>query len=156
MYFSRRTLIASSAFVLSCALPALALAQQSGFVPLTKDADFQKIFGLTGASMGGGANDLGTFINSAFKIALSLGAILAVLRIAWAGYQYMSSDAWGEKSHAKEILGDVVIGLLLLLGTWLILYQINPDILNLRVRYVTPQENSSQFQNVQNVPTAPL
>lgn len=132
----RRVLITASAFVITLVLPALVLAQ-SGFVPLTQGADFTKIFGLTGASMGRGTNDLTTFINGAFKLTLSIGAILAVLRVAWAGYEYMSSDAWGEKSHAKEILGDVVIGLLLLLGAYLILYQINPDITKLQIKYVT-------------------
>ncbi len=133
---TRRILITSGAFALSCVVPALALAA-GGFVPLTKDADFQKIFGVS-ANSGNNAQDLGTFINSAFKITLSIGAILAVLRIAWAGYQYMSSDAWGEKSHAKEILGDVTIGVLLLLSVWLILNQIDPTILQLKIKYVTP------------------
>lgn len=119
---------------------------QGGFVPLTKGADFQKMFGVSGS--GGSAGDLTTFLNSGFKMVLSIGAIMAVLRIAWAGYQYMSSDAWGEKSHAKEILGDVVIGLLLLLGSYLILYQINPDILNLKINGVTPSGQTSAQQLV--------
>lgn len=131
----RRTIATLCSFAITLALPAVALAA-GGFVPLTKDADFQKIFG-QGANSGGGINDLGTFLNAAFKVLLSVGAILAVLRIAYAGYQYMSSDAWGEKSHAKEILGDVVIGLLLLLSVWLILNQINPQILELKIKYVT-------------------
>lgn len=121
--------------LLSSLVPAITFAA-GGFVPLTKDADFQKIFGQSGTS-GAGVNDLRTFINAAFKILLSVGAILAVLRIAYAGYQYMSSDAWGEKSHAKEILGDTVIGILLLLSVWLILYQINPQILDLKIKYIT-------------------
>ncbi len=150
MRITRKTFLTASAFALTLSLPAIVLAQQSGFVPLTQDANFQKIFGLTGASIGTSQNDLGTFINNAFKITLSLGAILAVLRIAWAGYQYMSSDAWGEKSHAKEILGDVVIGLLLLLGAYLILYQINPDIMNLQIKYVTPQQTLPAAQQLQN------
>lgn len=112
------------------ALVALAHAQGSGtFVPLS-DANFQAIFNTGGASGGG---DLASFINSGFKAALSIGAILAVLRIAYAGYLYMGTDMWHTKSHAKEILGDVVLGLLLLLGIYLILWQINPCLLDLNV-----------------------
>lgn len=133
----KKFLIATGAFALSCTMPALVLAA-GGFVPLTKDADFEKIFGMAKDSVGNGPGDLGTFINAAFKITLSIGAILAVLRIAYAGYQYMSSDAWGEKSHAKEILGDVVIGLLLLLSVYLILNQINPQLTQLKIQYITP------------------
>ncbi len=145
---TRRSLVTLGAFALVLGIPTLVLAQ-SGFVPLTNDADFSKIFGLTGASMGRSTNDLSTFINAAFKITLSIGAILAVLRIAWAGFQYMSSDAWGEKSHAKEILGDVVIGLLLLLGAYLILYQINPEITQLQIKYVTPNQTQNPAQQLQ-------
>lgn len=76
--------------------------------------------------------DLSNFINSAFKFALTIGAILAVLRIAYAGYLYMGqSDMWSQKGVAKGIIQDVALGLLLLLAIWLILNQINPDILKL-------------------------
>ena len=78
-----------------------------------------------------GTTSLAGFLNGLFTAAISVGAILAVLRIAYAGYEYMTSDAWGNKARAKEIIGDVVLGLLLLLGTYLILDQINPNLLNL-------------------------
>jgi len=77
--------------------------------------------------------NLAEYINTLFTTALSIGAILAVLRIAYAGYQYMTTDAWGSKQHAKEILGDVTLGLLLLLSIFLILKQINPELLDLSV-----------------------
>ena len=142
MITKRRMFAFAGALAVSLALPALTYAA-GGFVPLTKDADFQKIFGQGATNAGNDKQDLGTFINAAFKITLSLGAILAVLRIAYAGYQYMSSDAWGEKSHAKEILGDVTIGLLLLLSVWLILNQINPQLTQLNIRYLPPKQTTS-------------
>ncbi|OGG52964.1 hypothetical protein A3C20_03795 [Candidatus Kaiserbacteria bacterium RIFCSPHIGHO2_02_FULL_55_25] len=80
-----------------------------------------------------GTTSLAGFLNGLFTAAISIGAILAVLRIAYAGYEYMTSDAWGNKARAKEIIGDVVLGLMLLLGTYLILNQINPQLLNLNI-----------------------
>ena len=80
-----------------------------------------------------GSNGLRDYVNALFTFALSLGAILAVLRIAYAGYMYMGTDSWGNKSEAKKIIGDVVVGLLLLLSIWLILNQINPHLLDLNV-----------------------
>ncbi len=78
--------------------------------------------------------DLGTYVNRLFLFALSIGAILAVVRLMWAGYLYMGSgDMWSSKGKAREVFGDVVIGLLLLLAIYLILYQINPDILKLNI-----------------------
>ncbi len=112
------------AITLYVAVPMTAFA----FVPLsdgTSEASmFQSFYG---------SDDLGGFVNRLFQAALSIGAILAVLRLAYAGYVYMTSEAFGHKSHAKEIIGDAILGLLLLLSIWLILYQINPEILNLNI-----------------------
>jgi len=98
-----------------------------GFVPL---ADFS---GSSKLSEVYASADLGIFIGRLFFAAMSLGAILAVLRLSWAGYQYMGSDLWGNKEHAKEIIRDTLLGLFLLLSIWIILYQINPGILSLEV-----------------------
>lgn len=79
----------------------------------------------------GNQADVGSVLNSAFIVAISVGTILAMFRIAWAGWLYMgSSDMWSEKQHAKSVFQDAIIGLLILLAVWVILYQINPQILN--------------------------
>ena len=76
---------------------------------------------------------LAQFFNTLFKAAIVIGAILAVLRLGYAGALYMGSDLVGNKGKARSIISEVVLGLLLLLGVWLILNQINPDILNLDI-----------------------
>ena len=81
------------------------------------------------------SGDLKDFMNRLFVAAIALGAVLAVLRLAWAGFVYMGTDMWGKKEHAKEIIQDTLIGLFLLLAIWLILKQINPDILKLNVDF---------------------
>lgn len=96
--------------------------------------------------------DLSTFVNSLFTFAITAGAILAVLRLAYAGYLYMGSDMWSSKSRAKEVIGDVTLGVLLLLAVWLILYQINPDILSLRA---LQQIQSHPVQNTNLPPGQP-
>jgi hypothetical protein len=98
------------------AAPLVVLAQQSnGFVPLaqTPSGQLSQLYSTQG--------DLSTFINSLFKFALAIGALAAVLRLAYAGYLYMGqADMWSHKGEAKTIIGDVTLGLLLLLGVWLI------------------------------------
>ena len=90
---------------------------------------------------------LASYINNIFKIALSIGAILAVLRIAYGGYLYMgSADMWGNKQQAKEAIGDAVIGLLLLFAIYLILYQINPNLLNLNILSDIKQASTTTTQ----------
>jgi len=99
------------------------------FVPITPP-------GASGDSLisglfGEGPLSLVTMLDTAFKVAINVGAILAMLRIMWAGWLYMgSADMWSNKNKAKQVFQDAIIGLLLLLGIYLILYQINPQILN--------------------------
>lgn len=89
---------------------------------------------------------LSGFLTGLFTAVISVSAILAVLRLGYAGYLYMTSESWGSKGKAKEVIGDTVLGLLLLLSCWLILNQINPDILKLTVLdslRQTPIENTN-------------
>lgn len=103
-------------------------ADTTAFVPLAPVG--------TGASNLSGLyssnGDFATYINKVFQFAIAIGAMAAVLRLVYAGYLYMgSADMWSSKSEAKHIISDVTLGLFLLLAVWLILYQINPDILKL-------------------------
>ena len=100
------------------------------FVPLGGGGSNTSIGNIFANSCSG--NDcLTTLLNNSFKAAITLGAVLAVLRIAWAGYLYMASDIWSTKGEAKDILQNAVIGLLILLSIYLVLAQINPQLLNL-------------------------
>lgn len=113
-----------------CALTILlsvGIASAQTFVPLEDVSRSPKLAGAYNSS------DLGALMNRVFVGAISLGAILAVLRLSWAGFVYMSSDLPGAKSNAKEIIWDTLFGLFLLLAIYLILKQINPDILKLKV-----------------------
>ena len=129
----------------ACTLPAAALAQNTdctpganGFVPLACVEQSPRLAGLYSSG------DLASFVQKLFTFALVVGAIGGVLRLAYAGYLYMGqSDMWSHKGEARKIIGDVTLGLLLLLAIWLILYQINPDILSLRA-----------LQNIKPVPTS--
>lgn len=111
-----------------------------------------------------GSTSLSDFINNLFRTAIAVGAILAVLRISYAGYRYMTSDAFGTKSDARKVITDVVIGLLLLLSIWLILRQINPQILDLdALKHIPKLESRATPERVrqemseqqQNNPTQP-
>ena len=103
------------------------LFQGAAFAPLAKYSGTP----LEGIYSSTAVWDLGDFLGGFFKFAIAVGAIAAILRIAYAGYLYMGSDITNNKGRAKTILTDVVIGLLLLLSIWIILYQINPNILKI-------------------------
>lgn len=126
----------------------LAAECTAGFCPLA-DVSGSKLAELYSDSSG----DLGKFINSLFTFALSIGAILAVLRIAWGGYLYMVTDMWSTKDHAKEILSETILGLFLLIAVYLILHQINPNILKLDILKTLRENRVPQQQAVQSTQT---
>lgn len=113
--------------ILCMPLTLRAAEGMSTFVPLEKFSDSAKLSGVYASG------ELSTFLSRLFLVSMSVGAVLAVLRLAWAGFQYMASDLWSSKEHAKEIIRETLLGLFLLLGIWIILNQINPDILKLKV-----------------------
>jgi len=118
-----------SVLLLWVPLFVFAQSNDTSFVPLANYGSGNLISNTLSQS-----GSLGSYFNSLFKIALSVGAIAAVLRIAYAGYMYMgAADMWGNKQKAREILGNAIVGLILLLAIYLILGQIDPRILNLQI-----------------------
>ena len=132
-------------FACFLAMTYVTYAAETAFVPLAET---------TGGPISAvyKTGNLPDFINGLFKFAIIIGAIAAVLRIAYAGYLYMFSDMWSQKGQAKEILADVTLGLLLLLSIYLILNQINPDILRLKALDVIKNNPAS----TSNSPTTAL
>ncbi len=92
-------------------------------------------------------SSLADFFQALFYTALAVGATLAVLRLGYAGFLYMGGESFGKISKAKEIMNDVVVGLLLLLAVYVILNQINPDILNLDILRSVQTEGQAPATN---------
>lgn len=130
-------LVASLCLCLAYILAPI-IAHAADFVPLAETPGGSKLGQLYTSG------NFSDFINGLFKFAIAIGAIVAVLRLAYAGYLYMGqSDMWSHKGEAKKIIGEVTLGLLLLLGIYLILYQVNKDILTLdALRRIGPVQQS--------------
>ena len=95
-----------------------------GFVPLTN------LPGLTDQT---GNRTLADYINVLYRLAIGIGALLAVIKITYAGIKYMSSDAFASKEEAKKDITGALFGLLIMLSTVVILQLIYPNILNINV-----------------------
>ncbi|MFA7252383.1 MAG: hypothetical protein WC027_00820 [Candidatus Paceibacterota bacterium] len=78
----------------------------------------------------GTSSDLALFLAGAFQFGLALAAALAVVMIVWGGVEIMLSESLFKKEDGKKKVWDAVWGLLLALVSWLILYTINPAILD--------------------------
>lgn len=74
-----------------------------------------------------------------FVTILTLAIILAILMIVIGGLEYMFSAVPGSKTEGKETIKAALFGLLIALGAWLILFTINPKIL---------EENTGLFSDL--------
>ncbi|HBF67124.1 MAG TPA: hypothetical protein DDW36_01720 [Candidatus Magasanikbacteria bacterium] len=78
-------------------------------------------------------SDIGQYVKRLYVLAMGLGVLSAMIVIVHAGLMYAASAGNPEVlGGAKKHIGDAIIGLFLLLGSYTLLYTINPDLVNLR------------------------
>ena len=98
-------------------------ATASSYIPLEP---------LPGASTEGGTPEpvsLTEYLELVFAFGISIAGILAVTMIVIGGIQYITAYGNpGMVTNAKNRITQALLGLLLAVGAWLILYTINPDL----------------------------
>ncbi len=115
--------------VLSLFLPVTALAASR--LPCTPTEGAQ------------GNNDLFTCINNVYKYALVICSIAAVMMIIFAGYTYIFSGGNEKKAaSAKNWISTSLVGLAVLLTGFLLLRQINPNLLT--IKSISPESIDQQ------------
>lgn len=103
-------------------LPILTSAQTFNYKPL------EKIPGFESQTTG----DFYTYIGAVYKFGIWVVGICALLMIVLGGYMYiMSAGNTAGMDKAKGIITDAILGLILALASYLILYQINPALVQL-------------------------
>ena len=78
----------------------------------------------------GSSPDIGTYFNQMYQLGVGVATALAVLMVIWGGVEYITTDAIGGKEEGKQKVQNAILGLLLALGSYLILQTINPALLN--------------------------
>ncbi len=76
--------------------------------------------------------DIGTYINAAYTYLLGAGAIVAIVMVMIGGVQYMIGSSVGHADAAKKRIQNAVIGLILVMGAYLILNTVNPYLVQLK------------------------
>lgn len=90
---------------------------------------YQPLVGIPGVD--NAVTNFGTYINQLYFLAISLAALLAVIKIIIAGVKYMLTDLGSSKADAKSDIWGALLGLLLIISAFLILTTINPNLANL-------------------------
>ncbi len=93
------------------------------------DVDLNVPIGSVGTISG-----LAHYAQVGYQYAVGVGIIIAVLMGSIAGVRWMTAAGVAARvSSAKTLLTNAVLGLVLLLGSYFILFTINPDILDFKV-----------------------
>lgn len=74
-----------------------------------------------------------TYISGAFDLAIAIAAILSFVMLVYGGFKYTTTDSLGEKSSSRDTIENAIAGLLLAIGAYVILYTINPQILDFKL-----------------------
>ena len=82
--------------------------------------------------IGDKVTDLSAYLSGMFKIGIGLAIAFAILMIVWGGLEYMLSGIPGVKGDGLKKMNDAILGLLLVLGAWLLLHTINPNLVDFK------------------------
>ena len=72
---------------------------------------------------------LSGYLDGLYKAGIAIATGLALIMIVIGGLQYVSTDAIGGKSEGRQRINNAIVGLLLALGSYILLQQINPALL---------------------------
>jgi len=90
----------------------------------------------------------GAFVAGFYSFALMIGGVLAFGAIVYGGILYaVSAGNSSRQSEGKEWIKSALLGLLLLAGAYLILYTINPNLVNLNLPTLSAVNIAAPTQN---------
>ena len=102
-------------------------------------------------------SDLPSYVSAIYKVALVVVTLSAVLMLSVGGFMYLTSA--GNVSAigtAKGIIYDSLIGLVIALSAWLILYIINPDLVQITLNGLPPAVSQAPPAPVGPLPSGSL
>jgi len=101
-------------------LPVVVQAAPTSYTPLEP---------LPRTTTGGGTVTLSSYLEGVYQLLIGLAGVFAVLMIVIGGLQYITgADNPSKRSEARKRIISAIFGLLLAMGSWLILYIINPNL----------------------------
>jgi hypothetical protein len=78
------------------------------------------------------------YVQYIFNLLIALAAVASVFMIVYGGFQYMSTDSWQGKSDGLSKVKNALLGLLLVLTSFIILRTIDPRLVAIPTTLVPP------------------
>lgn len=127
--------------------------------PKPPSADQTKNYGSGSGNTVSGTNNAAAFnsnnrvlydcINQLYKFAIIVAVVIGVFFIVIGGYIYMSAEGNQESvTKAKDILFTTIVSLIILLGGYVLLKQLNPDL----IQFHSIQPPSVTLSNIKDIP----
>ncbi len=88
-----------------------------------------KLLAPVGTLTSGGCYTLTQYLNGIFVTIIGIAGILAVVMIVICGIRLMTAASAGGKSEAKKCITNAIFGVLIAIGSWLLLNTLNPQLL---------------------------
>lgn len=94
---------------------------------------------------GTGQITLSQYLPAVFNLTVGISIALAFIFITIGGITYATSDSLTGKEDGRNYIKNAVTGLLLVIGSYVILYTINPQILSFSINFLAapPQQNTT-------------
>lgn len=73
------------------------------------------------------------YLPGIFNLAIGVSAAFVLLNLVFGGFQWMSSDAFTKKEEGKKRIENSLKGILLVAGAYIILFTINPQLLDVKL-----------------------
>ncbi len=108
--------------------------------------DYSVLTPLPGLQRADDTTDIQTYLPNAFRLTITIAAIMAFVMITFGGIMYATSDAISNRSQGREYVTNAIYGLLLVICAWVILNTINPKILDFSLD-VDEIVTNTQFNN---------
>lgn len=100
-------------------------------------------------------NGFQDYVNLLITIAIAIAGAITVVIIIVSGIQYMGTDSVWAKGESKAKMGSAVGGLALLLCSYLILYTINPELVNIKIGLTKINEGEWEYTEIVDYDASP-
>lgn len=78
-------------------------------------------------------SNFGAYLSNMFKLAIGVATILAISQLSFGGFKYLTTEAFTGVSDAKKKITNALLGLILILSSYLLLRTINPDLVEMNL-----------------------